>query len=632
LGLFGVLTSCVDETSIGPDAEPLAGGDAAFSQVQATGYVPGRVLARFAPGAPVAGISQGAGAQVGRPLGLGIFLLQVPEGVEGSVIAALTRNPNVEFAELDLIRTFGDPAVIPVSDPFIGYKWDLDNDGSIYSSVGDVLASTGAANADMDWPEALAHLGTVTGSAKIGILDTGIRSDHEELEGRIAAQRDLFNGRGNANDDYGHGTHVAGIAGAATNNLKGVAGVAFGGDIQFVIGKVCGPIGRGPFSYYGCPSSAVSEGITWAVDNGANVLNLSLGGASGSNSEQAALQYARANGVLPFCAAGNDAGAVSYPGAFPECVAVSATDWGDHLASYSNYGSQVELAAPGGDDEDVNGYSFILSSYYSSPTSYAFMAGTSMASPQAAGLGALLHALGISDDTDKLVRMKSTADDLGDPGTDDSFGHGRINVFKAVEGLGGSGPPPPPPDNNPPTADFTFSTNDLTAAFTDASGDSDGTIVTWAWTFGDGKSETTNNPSYTYAAGGTYSVTLTVTDNGGAWEAVSKDVTVSAPPLPGAFALAANGYKIKGRHAVDLTWSGSTSANVDIYRDGARISTTSNDGIHTDEMVFRGGTSYTYQLCEAGTDTCSNEATVTFSQRAGAFFTPGSESIRNLHP
>ncbi|NIP81614.1 MAG: S8 family serine peptidase, partial [Gemmatimonadetes bacterium] len=134
---------------------------------------------------------------------------------------------------------------------------------------------------------------------------------------------------------------------------------------------------------YGCPLSAIADGIVWAVDNGADVLNLSLGGSSGSAAEQTALQYARSNGVLPFCAAGNASGPVSYPAAFPECVAVSATDWGDELASYSNFGPQVELSAPGGDGENADGFSYILSSYNESSTSYAFVAGTSQASPQA---------------------------------------------------------------------------------------------------------------------------------------------------------------------------------------------------------------------------------------------------------
>ncbi len=592
------LFACADDQQpTAPTTAPL------FNRAQqADLFVPGRVLARFQPGAPAAQIAASQGASVQREVTLGILMLSVPAGRELQVVEALNRNPNVQFAEPDFLRTFGNPSLVSVDDPYFGYKWDLDNDGSIYSSTGDVIASTGKVDADMDWLEAYDHLGgAVPGTAKIGIMDTGIRDDHEELAGRIAAEYDFFAGDADAADDHGHGTHVAGIAAAATNNGKGVSGVAFA-NVTFVIAKVCGRSNPGPFGY-GCPLSAIAEGITWAVDNGAHVLNLSLGGSSGSSAEQAALQYARANNVLPFCAAGNDGGTVSYPAAFPECVAVSATDWSDNLASYSNFGPQIELGAPGGDDEDPNGYSYILSSYYSSPTSYAFMAGTSMASPQAAGLGALLHTLGITDDDDKLARMTATADDLGPVGRDDQFGWGRINVASAVAGSSGGG-------NTPPVASFTYTCTDLTCSFMDTSTDSDGTITAWSWDFGDGATSTTQHPSHTYAAGGTYTVSLTATDDGGATDTAAQSVTVSAPST--GITLSATAYKVRGLQKADLTWSGATSANVDVYRNGVVITTTANDGFHTDNINIRGGGSYTYKVCEAGTSTCSNEATVIF--------------------
>lgn len=567
-------------------------------------YVPGRVLARFQPGAAASSIAASQGATIQREVTLGIMMLEVAVGAELRVAQALARNPNVEFAEPDFIRTFGNPSVMPVNDPFIGYKWDLDNDGSLYQSDGTVVTTTGRADADMDWREAYEYLGGTTGgSAVVGIMDTGIRADHEDLIGRINAQHDFHAGDANATDDDGHGTHVAGIVAAAGNNGRGVSGVAFG-DVRFVIAKVCGP--SWPFGY-GCPLSAIAEGITWAVDNGANVLNLSLGGSSGSAAEQTALQYARSRNVLPFCATGNDNGAVSYPAAFPECVAVGATDWSDNRASYSNYGPQTALSAPGGDDEDANGYSYILSSYNSSPTAYAFMAGTSMASPQAAGLGALLHALGYTDDDAKLSRMIATADDLGPAGHDDAFGHGRINVFRAV-----SGSAPPPPENAAPNASFTHACTDLACSF-DGSGssDSDGSIVSYAWTFGDGGSATGAGASHTYAAAGTYTVTLTVTDDDGATDSQSTSVTVTSSS-GGGISLSASGYKVKGVHHADLTWSGATSGSVDVYRNGARVTTTANDGAHTDNIGNRGGGSYTYRVCEAGTSTCSSDAAVTF--------------------
>ena len=610
--LTGVAVAACSEQApapTAPDGAPVADARIDAPGQQESPIVAGRVLARFSPGANAAGIANAAGASIDRPLVLGIQVLSVAVGAEQTVADALSRNPNVEFAEPDRIRTFGDRTAMPVNDAFIGFKWDLDNDGSVYNSSNQVVATTGAVDADMDWREAVESLGTLTGSARIGIMDSGIRNDHEEFQGRIAAQYDFYDNDGNAEDDYGHGSHVAGIAAADANNGVGVAGVAFSGNVTFAIAKVCGAANKGPRGY-GCPSSAIASGIVWAVDNGANVLNLSLGGGGGSTTTRSALQYARQNDVLPFCSSGNDNGAVSYPGAWPECVAVGATDWNDGRASYSNYGPQVEISAPGGDDEDPNGYSYIASAYNDGPDAYALLAGTSMASPQAAGLGALLHVLGVSGADAKLSIMKSTSDDLGSPGTDDLFGAGRINVAAAAAAAGGGGPGTG--ENVAPNAAFSSDCTDLSCAFTDASSDSDGSIVSRSWDFGDGNGSTSANPSHDYAAAGTYTVSLTVTDDDGASDTTTGSVTVTDPAPPASIALSASGYKQRGAHVVDLTWSGAGSSNVDVFRNGTLIATTANDGAYTDATGNKGGATYVYQVCEAGTSTCSSQVTVVF--------------------
>jgi subtilisin family serine protease len=177
------------------------------------------------------------------------------------------------------------------------------------------------------------------------------------------------------------------------------------------------------------------SGIRYAADHGANVLNLSLGGRFGSTSEQQALQYALSKDVLPFCATGNDGSktAINYPAKFPECVAVGATDWSDTKASYSNAGAEIDVAAPGGDNENANGYSYILSTY--NDGGYGFVAGTSQATPQATGLGGLLYATGMRGAANIRDRIQGTADDLGTAGWDKSFGAGRINVYRAINNL-----------------------------------------------------------------------------------------------------------------------------------------------------------------------------------------------------
>ncbi|MDX1623129.1 MAG: S8 family serine peptidase [Gemmatimonadota bacterium] len=684
-----VAVSCADDAA--PPTDATDRGAVAPASVDEP-YAPGRVLALFRPGAPAASIARANGATIQREVALGIQMLGVAVGREVAVSRALERNPNVIFAEPDFVRLFGD-LTMP-GDPFFGYKWDLHNDGTINDSQGNELATTGQVDADVDWLEAFDQLGAYAGGATLGIMDTGIRETHEDLAGRVVAQYDFHDDDPDASDDHGHGTHVAGIATAYAGNGKGVAGVAYGADVTLAIAKVCGPIHPPLFGQdYGCYTSSTAAGIEWAVDNGAHVLNLSLGGSNASDTEQTALQYARSNNVLPVCAAGNDAGAVSYPAAFPECVAVSATDWGDGLASYSNFGPEVELSAPGGDDEHPDGYSYIASSYYDADDSYVLMAGTSMASPQVAGLATLLHELGYSDDGAKLTQMKATVDDLGASGWDEKFGEGRINVFRAIGGTPSDGGT----TNSAPTASFTYTCTDLTCDFDGTgSSDSDGSIASYDWDFGDGNTGSGSTVTHTYAAGGTYTVTLTVTDDDGATDTSSQDVTVSesttnSPPTASftygctdlacdfdgtgssdsdgsiasydwdfgdgntgtgstvshtygadgtytvtltvtdddgatdsssqdvtvsastsGISLSATGYKVRGRHHADLSWSGATSTNVDVYRDGAVIAMTENDGFYTDSTNNVGGGSYTYQVCEAGTSTCSNEATVTF--------------------
>jgi serine protease len=163
--------------------------------------------------------------------------------------------------------------------------------------------------------------------------------------------------------------------------------------------------------------------------------------------------------------------------------------------------------------------------------------------------------------------------------------------------------------NEPPAASFTYSASGLTVTFTDTSTDPDGTIASRSWSFGDGSTGSGSPVSRTYAASGSYTVTLTVTDNAGASASASQVVTVSGGS---GISLSGSGYKVKGVHHVDLIWSGAASSSVDVYRDGVKVVTTPNDGAHTDVTGKKGGGSYTYRVCEAGTSTCSNQTTVSF--------------------
>jgi PKD repeat protein len=162
--------------------------------------------------------------------------------------------------------------------------------------------------------------------------------------------------------------------------------------------------------------------------------------------------------------------------------------------------------------------------------------------------------------------------------------------------------------NQPPAAGFTFTTAGLTATFTDTSTDSDGTVTGWNWDFGDDSTPaTTRHPTHPYASSGTYVVTQVATDNDGATASVSKNVTVNS----GAITLAATWRKVGAVYSGDLTWTGAVGGSVDVYRNGLKIITTVNDGAHTDKIGKKAG-SYTYEVCEAGTKTCPNPATIDF--------------------
>lgn len=240
---------------------------------------------------------------------------------------------------------------------------------------------------------------------------------------------------------------------------------------------------------------------------------------------------------------------------------------------------------------------------------YAFFNGTSMATPHVSGVAALVWSHDTSWSNQQIRdALAATAEDLGAAGRDNSYGWGLVQAADALNHLGGGGT-----TNSPPTASFTFSCTDLSCDF-DGSGssDSDGTIASYAWDFGDGNTATGVTASHTYGADGTYTVTLTVTDDGGATDSSSQDVAVSSGGTGSPISLTATGYKVKGRHHIDLEWSGATSTSVDIHRNGSLLVTTANDGFHTDATNNRGGATYTYQVCEAGTSTCSDTVTVTF--------------------
>ena len=530
-------------------------------------FVPGQIIVRFNPGANRSEVARENRARHKEDMLLSrTEIMEVAVGEEVATAERMRRNPNVEFAEPDYILKVGPCEVSTTctlpDGSFFHYKWDLHNTGTINDqALGFGLVNTGKADADIDWAETYDYLGPAfAGSAVIAILDTGIRTTHVAFAGKILAGRRFLGDAQpitNFTDDHGHGSHVAGIAAAI--GTSPVPGVGYGPNIKLLIGKVCNSAGT-------CPTSATANAIVWAADNGANVINMSLGAfggnpdGTGSAAQQAALQYAASKNVLPVCATGNDDGKVNYfggvgyPARFPECMAVAATTWSDTKASYSNYGPQTAISAPGGDGNPAGtAFSLVLSASNTSNTGYVWRAGTSMATPEVAGLAALLWATGMHDAAQIRQRLIDTADDLGAPGWDPIFGAGRINAYRAITGQSPNAPPVVNPGSGyaghkgvPVQFDGSTST------------DPNGKPITFAWNFGDPTSASNTStlaaPTHTYLRAGTYTVTLTVTDASNrtttaTTQAVIPNISPAVSGLPGATLLPGEGYAASGSFA-----------------------------------------------------------------------------------
>ncbi|MEU4622158.1 S8 family peptidase [Actinoplanes sp. NPDC023801] len=287
-----------------------------------------------------------------------------------------------------------------------------------------------------------------TGSGvTVAVIDTGVDSSHPDLAANVLRGYDaVANRAGVITDGNGHGTHVAGTIAAVTGNNAGVSAVA--PDARILPVKVLSDNGSGY-------SSDTAEGIVWAADNGAKVINMSLGGPSRSTAVSNAIAYARSKGVTVVAAAGNErqsGSPTSYPGADQGVIAVAATTSADGIASYSNAGSYVDVAAPG---------SGILSTYpMRLGNGYASLNGTSMASPHVAAVAALLKAYQPLLTPDQIeAALEKSAVDLGTRGFDSDYGNGRVDAAAALTVV----TPPTTPPTTAPTTPSTAPTTPSTA-------------------------------------------------------------------------------------------------------------------------------------------------------------------------
>ncbi len=358
--------------------------------------LPGQTVAKFLPAGRITVLK----TQPGREFGLAQRLR------ESGFVAGV----NLRAQAFQTAGAVNDPLYSP-------YQWHLAH-----------------VQSEQVWPTAIGS------GAKVAVLDTGLATNgSRDGIGCVVAGYDFVNGDNDPVDGDGHGTHVSGTIAQATNNHTGVAGLAYGSCIMPV--KVLDDSGSGSFS-------DIAAGIYWAVDAGANVINMSLGinarfGITSDPIMNPALDYAYAHDVTVVCASGNDGSRknVSYPASYNTTIAVGATDYANQVTRYSNKGTGLDLVAPGGDSADLNGDGYmdgvLQETFGTGGWGYYFFTGTSMASPHVAAAAAILIGAGSATTPDEVYSaLTGSALDLGVPGYDSTSGYGLLQVFDALGGVG----------------------------------------------------------------------------------------------------------------------------------------------------------------------------------------------------
>lgn len=435
-------------------------------------YASNRVLVGFQPGSPGAAISEAhrqAGATVVKTLGaIGVQLVAVPAGTVMDKIAIYERNPNVRFAVPNYRRYIYLPSTNEGSEPTLGIsnnfteQWGLNNTGQAFGAVSDGFTITapayqGVPDADIDAPEAWGSFPAQAGSgAKIAVIDSGVDCTHPDLSGKCSEDLSFAIGVPTG-DEIGHGTHVAAIAAAHTDNNLGTAGVAGGASVGSL--KVCyaDPFYLSLGLIVGvCEDAAIAEAILYAacLDTPArtdcvpyHVINMSLAGPQADPALESAVNAAWTAGVVIVAGAANEYNQVlQYPAAYTNVIAVAATDYFDNLAYFSTFGnSWVDVAAPG-----HTIFSAVPNALCGNPPDgcYDWLSGTSMSTPMVSGAAAVLSAHLGSAATASAVRsaIENGADKVGALGQNMLawVKFGRLNLAGALNappGSGGGGEP-----------------------------------------------------------------------------------------------------------------------------------------------------------------------------------------------
>ncbi len=357
----------------------------------------GDVIVRFRHDATFSAVAQGLDEAKVDPERTtpqsGLVLVRPRNGQSvDDAIQTLRARPDVEFAEADTVVHI---ATTPNDPLYAQYQWDA-------TKIGLPAA----------WDRT-----TGSSAVVVAVIDTGVDGTHPELSAHMVPGWNVIAGTANSADDNSHGTFVAGIIAATGNNGAGIAGVCWTCKIMPV--KALDAQGNG--SMFGA-----AQAIDWAVAHGANVINMSFGGAGGSSALQTSVDNAWAAGVVLVAASGNDNGAVMYPAAYAHVIAVGSSSQSDARSSFSNYGPELDLVAPG---ENIVSTLCTCAGFSGG---YGSGGGTSFAAPHVAGVAALIIASGTTSNSAIVSKLTSSATDINSAGFDNETGFGRLNAAAAV--------------------------------------------------------------------------------------------------------------------------------------------------------------------------------------------------------
>jgi thermitase len=539
------------------------------------GVGPGRAQALY----------RGHGATVVEEIGqIRIVRLRVPAPAQDAIAESLARWPEVKFVEKNYIF---DPVLAP-NDPQYGEQWHLPK----------ILA-----------PQAW-DLTQGDANVVIAIVDSGVDPYHPDFAGKLVPGYNTYSNSANTADQYGHGTEVAGAAGAASDNGLGIASIAGQSPIMPI--RVTDATGR-------ATSASIANGLVWAADHGASVLNLSFNGVAGNATIRTAAEYAFNHGALVVAAAGNCA-CVDPTAENPYVLSVSATDESDGVAYFSSTGPYVDVAAPG---------SNILTTAMGGL--YLAESGTSLASPIVAGVAALMFSANPALTPAEVTQLiESTTIDLGAVGYDSAFGYGRIDAFAAVAAAASY---VPPPDTTPPITSITAPTAGATVSATTVvnAAATDNVGVVKVDLYIDGASFATDSAApYSFAwdttavPNGTHTLVAVASDaagNSGSSSAVSVTVSNTPPDTTAptvAITAPASGATITGTTPVTVGATDDVAVTkVELYVDGV-LNSTDTTAPYSFSWATSGVAAGTHALQARAYDAAGNIASATINVNVAA--------------